>query len=130
LFDQYRQFYKQPSDLEAATAFLAERLSKSESIVFLAEEGSHFVGFAQLYPSWSSVSMKRAWILNDLFVAPAFRGKGVGKALLAGSVQFGKETGAVGLTLKTAVDNKTAQRLYDSCGWVPETKFMSYKFTF
>jgi len=130
LFDQYRQFYKQPSHLESATAFLTERLSKHESIVFLAEENSHFMGFVQLYPSWSSVSMKRVWILNDLFVSPAFRGKGIGKNLLEACTQFAKETGAISLTLKTAVDNKPAQRLYDSCGWIQETKFISYKFTF
>lgn len=92
LFDGYRQFYKQESDLTGAKAFLEARLQREESVVFLALEGTEALGFTQLYPSFSSVSMARLWILNDLFVNPAARGKGVGEALLARAVEFARET--------------------------------------
>lgn len=129
LFDGYRQFYKQESDLTGVRAFLEARLQREESVVFLALEGTDASGFTQLYPSFSSVSMARLWILNDLFVAPGARGKGVGEALLARAAGFARETGAVGLQLETAADNFTAQRLYKRCGWKRDTEFYTYVFS-
>jgi hypothetical protein len=76
LFDQYRVFYKQPSNLEAARHFLKERFQTSDSTIFVARENSCGRGFTQLYPSFSSVSMKRIWILNDLFVETPYRKQG------------------------------------------------------
>ena len=68
LFDQYRVFQGQPADLAAARAFLRERFDHGESVVFMAVDGTPAVGFAQLYPSFSSVALQRVFILNDLFV--------------------------------------------------------------
>lgn len=116
-FDSYRQLYGKPSDIEGARKFLAERLTRSESVVFSASEGNHVVGFAQLYPSFSSLSMKRTWILNDLFVSASARGHGVGTALLKECKQLAVETGAAGLALETMKGNFTAQRLYEELGW-------------
>jgi len=82
LFDAYRQFYAQRSDLDGVRHFLTERLIRNESVMFLASEDSQATGFAQLYPTFSSLSMNRVWILNDLFVSSSARGHGVGSALL------------------------------------------------
>ncbi len=135
LFDGYRQFYKQAPDLEGARRFLAAHFEHDTSVIFLAlnrdaEEGRRACGFTQLYPSFSSVSMKRLWILNDLFVAPEARRLGVGRALLARAREFAAETKARGLTLNTAVDNSTAQALYESAGWKRETQFYAYNLYF
>jgi hypothetical protein len=59
LFNQYRIFYNQASDLEAAKKFLQERFQNKDSIVFAANDNGEMIGFTQLYPSFSSVSMKR-----------------------------------------------------------------------
>lgn len=126
LFDGYRQFYGQASDPEGARAFLAERLNRGESVVFLALDGETPLGFTQLYPSFTSVGMRRIWILNDLFVAPAGRRRGVGQALLARARQHGVETGAARLTLSTATDNGTAQALYEAQGWQRDDRFHTY----
>jgi GNAT superfamily N-acetyltransferase len=126
LFDGYRQFYRQPPDVEAARAFLQARLANEESVIFLASGEPGGMGFTQLYPTFSSVSMKRLWILNDLFVAPHARKLGVGEALLERARTFAGETGAKGLMLETAVDNLTAQRLYERLGWERETEFYMY----
>ena len=83
LFDGYRRFYGNLSDIEGARRFLAARLAASESVVFVAARAGVLVGFTQLYPSFSSGSMRRLWILNDLFVAPAARRNGIGGALMA-----------------------------------------------
>ena len=129
LFDAYRQFYGQRSDVAAARAFLDERLRREESVIFIAvadEDGGDALGFTQLYPSFSSVSLKRLWVLNDLFVGPNVRRGGVGRRLLDRAREWAIETGAKGLVLATAVDNGKARALYESCGWQRDDEFQHY----
>ncbi|HTO18783.1 MAG TPA: GNAT family N-acetyltransferase [Pseudomonas sp.] len=126
LFDQYRVFYRQPSDPALAQAFIAERVANRESVIFLALRDGEPLGFTQLYPSFSSVSARRTWILNDLYVAPSCRGQGVGSALLERARAHALETGAKGLGLQTAVDNLNAQRLYEALGYRRSEGFYSY----
>jgi ribosomal protein S18 acetylase RimI-like enzyme len=128
LFDAYRQFYAQPSDLALARGFLEERLSKSQSVVLIAESADdEALGFVQLYPSFSSTRAAPIFVLNDLYVAPHARKRGIGTRLLRFAAQTGRELGAVGLVLSTAVSNLTAQRLYESLGWQRETEFYEYR---
>ena len=86
LFAQYRVFYEQPFELEEAKQYLAERLNGEESIIFIAIENKEQAGFTQLYPSFSSVGLKKIWILNDLFVSTDHRQKGIAQALRSSSV--------------------------------------------
>ena len=126
LFDLYRQFYKQAPDAEGAQRFIAERLERGESVIFLAMAGGRAVGFTQLYPSFSSISMKRLWILNDLYVAAEARKLGAGQALLERARDWGIETKAKELELATATDNYPAQRLYERTGWKKDLEFFHY----
>ncbi|MDQ1921621.1 GNAT family N-acetyltransferase [Massilia pseudoviolaceinigra] len=123
LFDGYRQFYGRESDVAAAKDFLLDRINHGESVMFVAHEGSDPIGFAQLYPSFSSVSLGRIYILNDLFVAEPGRRKGVGAKLLAASVDFAKAVGAIRLALSTANTNTKAQALYEAQGWERDDDF-------
>jgi GNAT superfamily N-acetyltransferase len=127
LFDGYRQFYGQRADAAAARTFLDERIQRDESVIYVAYTGpGEAAGFTQLYPSFSSVSLKPLWILNDLFVRSDVRRGGVGRALLERARQHAAETGAKGLVLSTAVTNRPAQTLYESCGWQRDDEFMHY----
>ena len=118
LFDGYRQFYRQPADLEGTRRFLAERLGAGESRVFVAEAVNGWpLGFVQLFQSFSSVSMMRLWILNDLFVAPDARRSGVARLLMDRARELAVETGARGLILETESHNAPAKRLYEALGW-------------
>ena len=126
MFDQYRQFYDRDSNPAAVRTFLTERLHHGDSVLFLAQDGEEALGFTQLYPSFSSVSMARTFILNDLFVAESARRRGVGKALIDAAIRHGKATGAVRLGLSTAKGNETAQTLYQETGWVREEAFVAY----
>lgn len=127
LFDEYRQFYGQPSDIAAATQFITARLEQAESTIFLAfTEDGKAAGFAQLYPSFTSVGMRAIWILNDLFVLPDLRGFGVAKALLNEVQSFASHTQAAMVKLATGVDNPVAQRLYVSMGYTKITQFDHY----
>ncbi len=119
LFDAYRVFYEQDSVLDQATSFLKERFVNGDAVIFLAMEGERCLGFTQLFPTFSSVSMERFYVLNDLFVVPAARGKGVGQLLLEHAQVFTAELGYKGLALETARDNP-AQALYERLGWVKD----------
>ena len=127
MFDGYRQFYKQPSDIAGARTFLAERIEREQSIIFLAEAETGALGFTQLYPSFTSTGMARIFILNDLFVIPEARGKGVGGALLRHAAEFARGEGAVRLLLSTAVDNFAAQGVYEREGWERDDAFLTYR---
>lgn len=128
LFNQYRVFYKQESDLEGARRFLFDRFEHRESIIFLAigNENNRAIGFTQLYPSFSSISMKRSWILNDLFVHEDFRRSGAAKLLLEKAKTYAKQTKAKGLGLSTAVTNEIAQKLYEQNGYKKDEEFYHY----
>ena len=126
LFEAYRQFYGQAPDPDGARAFLRERLQAGDSAILIAERDRRFVGFAQLYPSFSSTAMKRLWILNDLFVAPAHRRGGVGRALMAAAEDLARATSARGLVLATQKTNATAKALYQACGWKLDDAFDHY----
>ncbi len=125
LFDAYRQFYDQPSDLARARDFVAARMDRGESVVFLALDGQAGLGFTQLYPIFSSISAAPMWLLNDLYVAAEARGRGVGAALLERACVHAKETGACQLLLETGKDNP-ARRLYERCGWQLVTERVFY----
>jgi GNAT superfamily N-acetyltransferase len=127
LFDAYRQFYGKPSYPEACRAFLAERFKYNQSIIFLAKDGQGTaIGFAQLYPSFSSGSLTQIFILNDLFVVPSARRQGVASRLLQAAADYGRAAGATRLTLSTAVTNQNAQALYEREGWSRDTEFYVY----
>jgi GNAT superfamily N-acetyltransferase len=127
LFDGYRRFYGEAADLELARRFIGERLALSDTVILLAETSGRAVGFTHLFPIFSSTRCKRLWLLNDLFVDPAKRTRGVGRALLLAARAHAEATGACGLELATAHTNVTAQRLYESLGWKLDQTFRHYE---
>jgi GNAT superfamily N-acetyltransferase len=126
LFDEYRQFQGQRADLAAARAFLQARAERGESVVFLAHDGPQALGFAQLYPSFSSVAMARVFILNDLFVHAAARRRGVASALLAAVEAHAWSQGAARITLNVGRENREGQALYEARGWRPDGQYFMY----
>ncbi|NNF18579.1 MAG: GNAT family N-acetyltransferase [Flavobacteriaceae bacterium] len=125
LMDEYRVFYKQSPDPDAARSFLHSRMIKQESVIFLAYYNKVPAGFTQLYTSFSSVSLQPIFILNDLFVHKEYRNRGVGAALLLKAQEFCKEIGYKGLALETATDNP-AQHLYERLGWERDSHCFHY----
>jgi ribosomal protein S18 acetylase RimI-like enzyme len=130
LFDGYRQFYGQPSDPARARAFIGERLSRGESVIFLAMEDGEPLGFTQLYPVFSSTHCRPLWILNDLYVAPEARRRGVARMLMDQARDHAVETGACGIQLETAHTNSSAQRLYESLGYQMDKNYRVYELRF
>ena len=127
LFNQYRQFYEQASDLPLATQFIAERISKQESVIFVAENNEgELIGFCQIYPSFCSVIAAKVGILYDLFVDSTARKTGAGRALMLAAHEYAVQSGLARLDLSTAKNNYTAQALYESLGWKRDEVFYTY----
>ena len=117
LFDAYRQFYGQATDVPRARDWLRSRLRVGESVVLLAKREGTTVGFVQLYPMFSSVRTAKTWILNDLYVEAGARRGGVARALLDAAAKFARDDGAAGISLETTQDNAAARALYRAAGW-------------
>ena len=126
LFDGYRQFYKQEADINGAKAFLKQRIENEESVLFVVEEEGQLLGFTQLYPSFSSVSLQQQWILNDLFVSADARRAGVAEKLMNAANRWAIETGSKGLALETDDDNTCAQNLYQKLGYKKDNSTYHY----
>ena len=129
LFNAYRIFYKQSSDLNAATQFIQKRLQQQDSKIFVYKKDNQIFGFTQLYPTYSSISMKHAWILNDLYVDEQHRQKGVAEALMQHAIEFAKHTDAAYISLETCKTNLKAQALYKKLGFVPSTDMLFLSLT-
>jgi ribosomal protein S18 acetylase RimI-like enzyme len=127
LFDEYRVFYEKESDLSGATHFLKERIKNKESVIYIAlDNDNKIAGYIQLYPLFSSTRMKRLWLLNDLYVNPAYRSKGYGESLLEKAKEFSKNTNACGLMLETAKTNISANNLYLKNDWILDEEHNYY----
>jgi ribosomal protein S18 acetylase RimI-like enzyme len=119
MFNKYRIFYKRPSDLHLAENYLKERLENNQAHIFIAcsEDLNLLFGFTLLYPKFSSVSAKQNWHIGDLYIEPEFRKQGIGNMLLKQAINFATEQDAVFISLNTAIDNFTAQSVYDKFGF-------------
>jgi GNAT superfamily N-acetyltransferase len=118
LFAGYQRFYgvEHPDD-ERNLEFFGRFIEPSEDGVLLgAFVDGDVVGFACLYWTFSSVSAAEIALMNDLFVAPGHRGTGVGRVLIDAAAAFARRRGCHHLEWFTAIDNDTAQRLYDRTG--------------
>lgn len=127
LFDAYRIFYKQESDLVTVKNFLRHLLNGNDATIFLvlSDEGKG-IGFTTLYPTYSSVSLAPIFILNDLFVHPDYRLKKVGEMLLTQAANWAQSQGAIRLQLETETSNHSSQNLYKKLGWKLETGYNHY----
>ncbi len=129
LFDQYRMFYGEPSDLALARQFIGARLEQRDSVIFLALGGGADeigLGFALLYPSFNSVLATPIWILNDLYVLEGVRRKGVARLLIDEGRSLAEETGATVISLSTKRENQPSRRLYERLGFTLDDDFCTY----
>jgi len=136
LFNKYRIFYNQVSDLNLAKKYIQERLNKNESIIFIAlletDSLKIPIGFTQLYPNYSSIRAVKNWTLNDLYVEQEYRKIGVGELLINKVIDFAEKNEAKKIELSTGVGNKTAQSLYEKIGFErqqPDEEYYTYTLT-
>lgn len=118
LIGSYQRFYEvEDVDEERNRAFFRRFLAPSEDGMLIgARAEGRFLGFACLYWHFSSTLAAETVLMNDLYVEPDTRGKGIGRRLIEAGREVARERGAAHLEWATAPDNHTAQRLYDSTG--------------
>lgn len=112
--------------MEGAKDFIQARIQNEESTIFVALDGEKGAGFVQLYPTFSSVGLQKAYILNDLYVDAAYRKKGVAKALMEEVFKFCEINQARYVTLETAPDNHKAKALYENMGMQVSNHYENY----
>jgi GNAT superfamily N-acetyltransferase len=129
LFVKYREFYGELPFPESSKKFLEKRLSRKESVIYLAladDDDTRLLGFCQLYPSFSSLALKRVWILNDIYVAEDARRQLVADRLLQTAKKMARETNAVRMRVSSSVSNEVAHKVYESIGFHEDTEFKNY----
>ena len=129
LFVKYREFYGELPYPDSSRDFLEKRLSRDESVIYLAmpvDDDKKLLGFCQLYPSYSSLSLKRVWILNDIYVAEDARRQLVADHLMRTAKKMAKETQAVRMRVSTSSNNEVAHKFYESIGFREDTQFKNY----
>nr|WP_321356402.1 GNAT family N-acetyltransferase [uncultured Draconibacterium sp.] len=125
LMMKFRAFYQQKSNHEELQTFIKSRITNDDSVIFVVEGNNELIGYAQLYPSFSTIKLSDIWILNDLFVLESFRDKGVASQLIDTVLGFSEKGQRKQVWLLTENDNKRARQLYKRKGFI-NTKFEHY----
>ncbi len=126
LFEQYRDFYHVPVAKKQNRHFLAQRIKNKDSIIFIIFEQQQASGFINIYPSYSSIAMQPMWIINDLFITPSCRRKGLATQLMKETIRYANKNEVFSIKLATSVDNIAAQSLYSSLGFQLNNEFNYY----
>ena len=118
LMRAYAEFYEVTPDdtrMEGIARMLIAEPHAGVQFIARGDDGEA-LGFATVYLTWETLDAGRLAVMNDLFVSPAARGRGLGAALIEECRRFAAERGAGKLGWQTAPGNETAQRLYESVG--------------
>lgn len=126
IFHSYREYFKQQRDPIKVESFLFEKFEHLESVILIAEQQSEVIGFAQLYPIFSSLTLQRVWLLNDFYIAEEFRNCGVGKQLFAKVKEFAMLTKSKGIELSVEHTNKKAWEFWERQGFNIDEEFRYY----
>ena len=128
MFIKYRELFGQVAYPESSRKFLSTRISRKESVIYLAmpDDEERILGFCQLYPSYSSLSLKRVWILNDIYVCEEARRQLVADHLIQAAKKMAKETQAIRMRVSSSINNDVAHKLYESLGFVEDHEFKNF----
>jgi len=119
LMRAYCDFYSVwPSDddlLAMSRALIDDPQREGVQLVARAPDG-RAAGFASLFWTWDTTEGGRIAVMNDLYVDADARGGGVGTSLIEACRAEARERGTRVLAWKTALDNTTAQSVYERIG--------------
>jgi len=107
----------QPLPPEVRARLIAGLRSLPTTFVLLAYRGERAVGIATCFWGFSTFSARPLLNIHDLAVLPAYRGLGVGRALLAAVERAARARGCVRLTLEVLANNEVAKNLYQAVGF-------------
>ena len=87
------------------------------ALAFLVFDGASAIGFATCFSGYSTFRAQPLWNIHDIAILPAYRGRGLGRALLQHIARAAQDAGCCKLTLEVREDNPVAERLYRSAGF-------------
>jgi GNAT superfamily N-acetyltransferase len=126
LWRAYLDFYRAPESEEVANATWARIFDPLEPVhALVAERDGRLIGFSPYLFQRSTWLLNPQCYLQDLYVAEASRGRGVGRALIAAVSGAAKEAGAARVFWNTHETNAVARRLYDAVA--ERTGFIQYR---
>lgn len=126
LFDEYRQFYGASSNLDQSYQFLKQRFDNQESVIFIHFKDDIITGFVLLYLGFSSVACSTYYILDDVYVTPAYRRQGSARQLIDTAILFARQENALRISLETQKTNHQSHQLYESMGFIQDEEFRTY----
>ena len=126
LFDEYRQFYGASSNLDLSYKFLKQRFENQESVIFIHVKDDTYTGFILLYLGFSSVACSTYYILDDVYVTPAYRRQGSAKQLIDTAIIFARHENALRISLETQRTNYQSHQLYEKMGFVKDEEYQTY----
>jgi ribosomal protein S18 acetylase RimI-like enzyme len=132
LFKKYMLFYKKTATTDKVRNFLEKRIKMGEATVLIAyseESDQNPLAFVLLYPGFSSLSLGKIYILNDLYVEEYARRSGIARKLIDASRDLAKKENVIRLDLSTANNNQEAQKLYELYGFKKDEIFSNYSYS-
>jgi ribosomal protein S18 acetylase RimI-like enzyme len=126
VFDLYRIFYKQKSNIKEACRYIKARLEANESVIFFIKDKERCIGFTQLYPTFDSVNLRKKIVLYDLYICEDYRRKGNGKILMDAAKDYAQLNKFGSIELSTNKGNIQGQSLYEALGYIRDQEFYSY----
>ncbi|HVQ57505.1 MAG TPA: GNAT family N-acetyltransferase [Solirubrobacterales bacterium] len=116
LLHDFNTEYEEPTPgVAALTQYAARLLDEGEITVLLGGEGPDAIALLRFRPSvWTGQPEAH---LQELYVAPALRGQGIGRALLEATLEAALAAGATGIDLNTGETDTVARALYESSGF-------------
>jgi GNAT superfamily N-acetyltransferase len=131
LIRELARFEKLEGELRMTDELLAENLfgPRPYAEALLAEEGSAVFGFALFFHNFSTFLAQPGIYLEDLFVVPEHRGRGIGRALLERLAQIAVERGCARLEWAVLDWNRDAISFYERLGATPNSDWTVYRLT-
>lgn len=117
LLHDFNTEYSEPTpSVEELTEHARRLLEEGEIAVLLAGEGPDGLALLRFHPSvWTGEPEAH---LQELYVVPDLRGRGIGRALLTATIEFARAGGATNLNLNTGETDIAARALYESMGFI------------
>lgn len=109
------EFEEPTPDVATLTERSRRLLDEGEMTVLLAGSGPDGLSLLRFRPSLWLDGLEAH--LAELYVVPALRGRGIGRALLEATIAIARETGAGGIDLNTGETDTAARALYESMGF-------------
>jgi ribosomal protein S18 acetylase RimI-like enzyme len=116
LLHDFNVEYSEPTpEVEELTETIARLIGEDEITVLLAGDGPNGLSLFRFRPGiWSAGADT---YLQELYVVPQLRGRGIGRALLEATIEVARERGADGIDLNTGETDLAARALYESMGF-------------